>query len=313
MKTYQRFLFIIIISLTLLVGVRGTHAQTGESRYFPETGHWVEGEFLAKYESTEDAELVFGNPITERFKDRINLIEVQYFERARFELHPNEFPSVQLTPLGELTYEAGDALSPQAGAQACKRFQSDGPRVCFDFLQFFEAHGGVAQFGVPISRFEIHDGRIVQYFQRSRFEWHPENPPGHQVVLSNLGLSYFLIRGEYPELLEPADFIPQLAPQTLKIHAFPQQPLLPKSGRQIIYIIVQDQYSQPVEGAEVTGLVILPDGQEIALPRQITDLKGIVITSPILISTHRIGVAEVIIHVKFNGLEKQAGASFHIW
>ncbi|MBS1250684.1 MAG: hypothetical protein MAG431_02279 [Chloroflexi bacterium] len=313
MRTSKRFLFLFIIVLVLGIGASGAHAQTGESRYFPETGHWVEGEFLIKYEGTKDAELVYGNPTTERFLDSVNGIDVQYFERARFELHPNQFPLVQLTPLGELMYEPGNAFSPPPTTQACKRFKSDGPQVCLDFLEFFEAHGGVAQFGYPISTFEMRNERIVQYFQRARFEWHPENSPGQQVVLSNLGLSYFLFRGESLEFLKPSDFIPQMATSALKLHAFPQKPLLPTSGHQTFYIIVKDQYSQPVAGAAVTGLVILPDGQELPLPRQTSNEKGLVITSPILISTHDTGVAEVIIHVEFNGIEKQTGTSFHIW
>lgn len=313
MKALRHFIILIIISFALVIGVRNSRAQTEERRYFPETGHWVEGEFLTKYESTENAELVYGNPITERFEDRINLIEVQYFERARFELHPNKFPLVQLSLLGELMYETGISFSPPATARACKRFQSDGPRVCFDFLQFFEKYGGVAQFGVPLSSFEIHDGRIVQYFQRARFEWHPENPFGQQVVLSDLGLSYFLVRGESLALLEHSDFAPLTSPQSLKIHAFPQNPLLPTTGQQIIYVIVQDQYSQPIMGAEVTGSITLPDGRKIPLAIQRTNAEGVAITDPIPISTYQIGVAEVTINVKFNGLEKQTGTSFHIW
>jgi len=296
-------------------GVHSTHAQTGESRYFPATGHWVEGEFLAKYESVEDAGLIFGNPITEIITDRISLTKVQYFERARFELHNDDFPSVQLTYLGELTYEAGPSLSVPATAQACKRFQSNGPRVCFAFLRFLEDHGGIDYFGFPISGFEIHNGYIVQYFQRARFEWHPDQPAGQQVVLTNLGFTYFGIRGEPIEQLKPApaDFIFGYFPQSLKIYTFPHYPVLSSSGHQIISIIVQDEYSRPVQGAEVTGLVILPDGQVITLAKQLTNNDGLAITSPILISTHYLGVAEIIIHVRFGSAEEQTGTSFQIW
>lgn len=315
MKKNRWFLLFILAGLLVVFGARVTQAQSDESRYFPETGHWVEGEFLVKYESVENPELVFGNPITEKFRDTISLIDVQYFEHARFELRPDEFPVVQLTPLGELIYEPRPALVVQPNTQACKSFQSDGPPVCFEFLRFFEEYGGVSQFGFPISGFEIHDGRIVQYFQRGRFEWHPELSSGNQVVLSNLGQIYFLIHGENPYYLKPAssDYIPQQNPQSLKIRAFPEQPIMSVPGYQTIYITVQDQYSQPIAGATVSGYVNLPDGQTITLPEIMTNEKGIAIAPAFLVSTYSIGVAEVVVQVKLGEIEKQAGTSFHIW
>ena len=315
MEKYRRF-FLFIITLTLVLGgVRATHAQSDNSRYFPETGHWVEGEFLAKYESVYNPELVFGNPITGKFRDTIRLLEVQYFERARFELHPDGFPTVKLTPLGELIYEPGHSLLLQPNTQGCKIFQNSDIPVCFEFLSFFEAHGGVSQFGFPISGFEIQDGRIVQYFQKSCFEWHPELSPGNQVVISNLGRSYFLIHGENPRHLKASssDYIPQQDPKNLTIRAFPERPIMSAPGTQKIYITVQDQYSQPIAGATVFGYIHLPDGETITLPEQETNEKGIAITPEFLIFTYSTGVAEVVLEVRFGTIRKEAGTSFHVW
>ena len=60
-------------------------------------------------------------------------------------------------------------------------------------MQYWSDHGGLAQQGYPISgEFpEISDlnGKpyLVQYFERSVFELHPENKPPYDVLLSQLG------------------------------------------------------------------------------------------------------------------------------
>jgi hypothetical protein len=45
------------------------------------------------------------------------------------------------------------------------------------FLSYWQEHGGLAQFGYPISAEVREDGKglTVQYFERARFELHPEN------------------------------------------------------------------------------------------------------------------------------------------
>lgn len=75
-------------------------------------------------------------------------------------------------------------------------FPQTGYSVGFGFLQFFQAQGGVNVFGYPISQ-EIPemgpDGRLhtVQYFQRARFEYHPEfNGTPYEVELGLLGDQY---------------------------------------------------------------------------------------------------------------------------
>ncbi|HEV8638222.1 MAG TPA: hypothetical protein VG370_28755 [Chloroflexota bacterium] len=54
------------------------------------------------------------------------------------------------------------------------------------FLDFFERNGGIDVFGLPrTGEFEL-NGRTVQYFQRARFEWWPENPGPYRVQLGLL-------------------------------------------------------------------------------------------------------------------------------
>ncbi|MBX6342844.1 MAG: CAP domain-containing protein, partial [Thermomicrobiaceae bacterium] len=48
--------------------------------------------------------------------------------------------------------------------------------------------GGLPIFGYPISEPFEQGGRLVQYFERNRFELHPELPPEYQVLPTRLGV-----------------------------------------------------------------------------------------------------------------------------
>lgn len=56
------------------------------------------------------------------------------------------------------------------------------------FLDYWRAHGQVPIFGYPITEPLLENGRIVQYFERARFEYHPELAgSGWEVQLGLLG------------------------------------------------------------------------------------------------------------------------------
>ncbi len=133
----------------------------------------------------------FGYPVTRVFE--VGGRRVQYFERARFEWHPeNADPyKVQLGLLTEYltldrTFPRG---TPRPGAVY---FAETGHNLGGVFLQYWRARGGLASFGYPISEElrEINqaDGKeyTVQYFERARFEYHPENAGTPFVVLLGL-------------------------------------------------------------------------------------------------------------------------------
>jgi hypothetical protein len=81
-------------------------------------------------------------------------------------------------------------------------FPETGKTVKGLFLDYWQSRGGLAQQGYPISNVmgEVSDlnGRIytVQYFERAVFEYHPENQPPYNVLLSQLGT--FEYRKKYP-------------------------------------------------------------------------------------------------------------------
>src|SRR4051794_6073590 len=84
-----------LILLSVALGpMHSTDAQT-DSRYFPETKHYVKGVFL-KYWNEHGGLAQQGFPLTEEFQE-VNKLDgktytVQYFERAIFELHTENQP-----------------------------------------------------------------------------------------------------------------------------------------------------------------------------------------------------------------------------
>jgi N-acetylneuraminic acid mutarotase len=124
---------------------------------------------------------------------------VQYFERAVFEMHPaNQRPyDVLLTLLGVYEYSRRYGRSIVAGQRASTinplRFAETGKTIGGAFREYWERNGGLAQQGFPITdefqeRSET-DGKTytVQYFERAVFELHTENQPPFNVLLSLLG------------------------------------------------------------------------------------------------------------------------------
>lgn len=253
----------LAIILTLSLTGISVYAQgPTKSEYFPETGHTLKGDFLLFYREIENPIAIYGYPITEEFTDKQGLL-VQYFQRARFEYHPDkpEGQKVVLTPLGDLTYTPGRQLVVN-NPLACRTFTETRYAVCFAFLEFFEENGGIAQFGYPISHFEFQNDLIVQYFQRARFEWRPWQGEGKRVGLTDLGRAYFDQTGLDIALLrvvKPLDLRINTIVD-LNVRVFFQKPLTPRTDTQTAYILVQDQNFQPVDYVSCEVTVRLPDG-----------------------------------------------------
>ena len=83
--------------------------ETNKSRFFPETGKTLSGRFLEYWEQNGGLAQQ-GYPISEPFMEKSDLdgktYQVQYFERAVFELHPENKPpyDVLLSQLGTFRY-----------------------------------------------------------------------------------------------------------------------------------------------------------------------------------------------------------------
>ncbi len=261
----------------ILAAVPAAAQKTQPVEYFPQTGHWVNGEFLEKWRSVPNGVQLFGFPVTEDFIS--GDIRVQYFQRARFEFHPENPPTRQVvvTDLGLEMWQLDqgafkESLQPALNNPACLVYATLNFRVCYAFKDFYLANNGPEQFGNPISNVGEENGLLVQYFERGRFEWHPELSSGQRVTLTNIGQISFDLnedrRWMMPQLTNPdnanvassANTIPL---KELRLNVFPLYATMEASGRQKIYIIVQDQMYRPVSGVKVELTVTLPSGKVI--------------------------------------------------
>ena len=165
-------------------------------QYFPATGHTLRGAFL-EYWNRYGGLAQFGYPLTEEFFEPVGsdnkLYQVQYFERNRFELHPENAGTQYEVLLGVLgrDFRAQDApVAPVAGATY---FRETGHNLSGKFKQYWDTHGALFVHGYPITEAVMErstNGReyLVQWFERSRFELHPENAgTPHEVLLGLLG------------------------------------------------------------------------------------------------------------------------------
>jgi plastocyanin len=183
-------------------GVDSTASVDQTSATFKETSKTARGKFL-KYWNEHGALPQQGFPISEEIQEKSDtdgkFYNVQYFERAVFEMHPeNKAPyDVLLSLLGNFEYKRkypNGAPGQQANTSAGSvLFKETGKRVGGKFLEYWNKNGGLAQQGFPISEeFQEKndlDGKTyrVQYFERAVFEMHPENKPPYDVLLSQLG------------------------------------------------------------------------------------------------------------------------------
>jgi len=175
------------------------------SRYFSATGHTVKGPFLQYWEQ-HGGLAQQGYPITEVLQEKSDtdgmVYTMQYYERAVFEMHPeNSAPNnVLLSLLGGFYYNdkySGNAPDQHASTTNPRFFPDTGKTIGGTFRTYWETHGGLAQQGYPISNefqeVSQTDGKTytVQYFQRAVFEYHPEYAgTKDEVLLSLLGVFY---------------------------------------------------------------------------------------------------------------------------
>jgi N-acetylmuramoyl-L-alanine amidase len=90
--------------------------------------------------------------------------------------------------------------SSPASNPAVKFFDVTGHNVAPPFLDFFNKQGGLDVFGYPRTEALQENGLTVQYFQRARFELHPEAPPPFNVQLTLLGDILTVSRRPFPQV-----------------------------------------------------------------------------------------------------------------
>lgn len=162
---------------------------------FKESGLCTENAFL-DFWSTNGAVEILGYPIDEARRHPDGLIR-QFYERAILEWHPENKVQYQvlLTRLGAglIDGKPQTTATPVPCAQHCILFRETNHTLRGAFSDYWNRYGGLPVFGLPLTEEFIEisptNGQpyVVQYFERNRFEYHPENSGRYQVLLGLLG------------------------------------------------------------------------------------------------------------------------------
>ncbi len=265
------------------------HAQGQDtSLTFPETGKVVRGKFL-QYFARHGGALVQGLPISNDMQEKSDtdgkLYTVQYFEKAVFELHPENDPpyDVLLSLLGVFQYKEkypnggpGEMANTQQGAHL---FPETGKHLGCEFLDFWLNTGGLAQFGYPISGEFTEVSPLneqtyrVQYFERAVLEYYqeafyvPEKRTYENIRIAQLGTAR--ISAIHPEVVTglatptavPSGCVPTQTGPTTGPEP-PDAPLRSSVGKGHILngVVKSSRDCSPIQGAKLKFRMAGPDG-----------------------------------------------------
>lgn len=206
--TSRSVVLVVLMLAALVVPLTATAQADQPCEVFPETDQESCGLFLSYWEANGGLP-VFGRPLTGQFSelsaDTLTQHDVQYYERERFEHHPENEGTPYVILLGRLgvnVLEAGgiDWMTlPKANPTEAHYMAATGQAVAPEFWEYWSGHGldlgddgvsfreSLALFGYPVSSPEIEtngdgDTVLTQWYERARFELH-----GDAVLLGRLG------------------------------------------------------------------------------------------------------------------------------
>jgi pimeloyl-ACP methyl ester carboxylesterase len=199
----------LLFSFLLVPAMPAAAIDLPGARCFDETGFCISGR-MAEFWEEHGGLPIFGFPISPLLTTTVEgrQRQVQWFERTRLELAPeNQRPFDVL--LGRMGAEAlkSTGSDPQnqpreTARDECRFFSETGQNVCGAFLAAWQAQGlefdgqagasaaeSLALFGLPLGPpqpSQREDGTLinVQWFERARFEQHPDQP---QILFGLLG------------------------------------------------------------------------------------------------------------------------------
>jgi dienelactone hydrolase len=245
-------------------------ALPGTPMCFVETGYCLHGRFLL-YWRVNGGLAQFGYPVTPELTEEGRT--VQYTERARFELHPQD--TVLLGLLGS-SVTAGRTDTPFRPSTAGADWQFFPPtrhNLAAPFLSYWQSRGGLPVYGYPISEaFQERnpaDGKtyLVQYFERNRLEAHPEaRGTAAEIQLGLLGSQAYAQRYGSAPPLKPD---PKLAPDPVSLAALRLKPANGRDGRdlQVVRTLARTSaYTQygityHSDGRQISGVMYVPAGR----------------------------------------------------
>jgi heat shock protein HslJ len=225
---------------TALAGLRSAQAQS-DQRCFPETGECISGRIRQFWEANGGLP-VFGFPISPQRAEATTsgVFQAQWFERTRLELHPQNRPpydvllgragDIRLKQLGRDWFSFPKADPSIASRPGCVFVAETRHSICGEFLTAYRRFGlrfaggptptfeeSLALFGLPLSEPApevLEDGRtyVVQWFERARFEYHPQNAPPFNVLFGRLGAQILVEYNQPAPTPTPAPPTPTAGP-----------------------------------------------------------------------------------------------------
>ncbi len=190
-----------------------------ETITFTQTGHYLDGRLRQYWEGTGGLP-VFGYPLNDDHltKTPEGRYVTQTFERNRLEYHPEK-----TAPYDVLLGRLGAERLVQLGrdwrkewtrapiGEGCMPLFAETTEfaLCEPFRTYYRTHGleldgqrgftnqeSLALFGLPLTQAKLEtnssgDRVLTQWFERARFEYHPKNPRGQQVLLGRLGAEVY--------------------------------------------------------------------------------------------------------------------------
>jgi glucose/arabinose dehydrogenase len=208
-----------LLMVALLLNNVVPKAHAADDIFFKETGQTLSDKhgFLSYWQSHGGLPQ-FGYPLTPEILE-VNPADqktyiVQWFERNRFEWHPENKGTQYEVLLGLLGKQLTIGRENEGAFRRFddmhypngRYFPETGHNLRNSFRGYWESNGGLFAYGYPITEeFEEvnpSDGKtyVVQWFERARFEYHPENKGSRYEVL--LGLLGDQIVGD-PNLPDP--------------------------------------------------------------------------------------------------------------
>jgi sugar lactone lactonase YvrE len=206
-------LIAMMVPFTVLAETSSPEQTDDTCQSFEQTGFQLCGEFLTFWNDNGGLP-VFGYPLTDAH-DEVNpdtgeTYSVQYFERQRFELHPENAGTVYNVLFGRIGAQILDMQGrdwmtfPKADPSAEHYMAETGHAIAPEFYDYWASHGldygdpGVSfresllLFGYPISEPATEtnadgDTVLTQWFERAVFEYHPENDDANKVLLRRVG------------------------------------------------------------------------------------------------------------------------------
>lgn len=135
---------------------------------------------------------------------------------------------------------SGTVALAQTSTTYCAFVAQTGHNIHGAFFTFYLSHNGAENFGNPLTEALRENGRIVQYFERARLEFFPEDPGPYRVQVGLLGAQYGITDLPLKSRAIPADN--------------PSFLYFPDSGQMVSFAI--KEYFVKSGGSEILGYPI---------------------------------------------------------